>query len=220
MLSRYWTRRLLRHVTIFVASAFCGGALWLVIPTRDNLFRWSVTSAYVSLVLLAVTLVVGPVNVIRRRPNPVSTDLRRDLGIWSGVTALVHVVAGLQVHLRGHMWQYFLTPDLPHLPRHDAFGLSNYSGLAAAGLLVLLLTISSDRALGRLGTNTWKRVQRWAYAAGGLVVVHGALYQFIEKRDGLYSAVLSGVTLAIGVGQWLGYRRVRATASLRLLSDH
>jgi sulfoxide reductase heme-binding subunit YedZ len=38
-------------------------------------------TAYVSLALLAATLVTGPINLLRRRPNPVSTDLRRDLGI-------------------------------------------------------------------------------------------------------------------------------------------
>ena len=41
--------------------------------------RWSMATAYVGLALLGATLALGPLSVLRRRPNPVSTDLRRDV---------------------------------------------------------------------------------------------------------------------------------------------
>src|SRR5215210_701616 len=51
---------------------------------------------YVSLVLLAATLLIGPLNLLRQRRNPVNINLRRDTGIWSGITALLHVLFAFQ----------------------------------------------------------------------------------------------------------------------------
>ena len=62
---------------------------------------------------------LGPLNVIRGRRNPVSFDLRRDLGIWSGVMALLHAAVGLNVHLRERPWLYFV--DQKRRVRFDLF---------------------------------------------------------------------------------------------------
>ena len=64
-------------------------------------------TAYAGLFFLAVSLWLDPWNVLRRRPNPISHDLRRDVGIWTGILAIVHTSIGLTVHLRGRMWMYF-----------------------------------------------------------------------------------------------------------------
>jgi sulfoxide reductase heme-binding subunit YedZ len=156
-------------------------------------------------------LILGPLNILRRRPNPVSFDLRRDLGIWSAVTALAHTVVGLTVHFHGRMHLYFLAP--PGAPsaaglRIDAFGLTNHAGLIAALLLATLAGISSDWALGRLGARRWKAVQRTAYVAAGLSVAHGLVYQTLEKRLAGLVAVLVIVASVTVLAQWQG-RRVR-----------
>src|SRR2546427_5765278 len=91
----------------FVSTAFTA-ALFQVLVARDAIWRLSMATAYTSLGLLALSLLVGPWNVLQRRTNPVSTDLRRDIGIWAAVYGLSHVAFGLQVHLRGRMLQYFV----------------------------------------------------------------------------------------------------------------
>ena len=55
------------------------------------------------MVFFAVSLCLGPWNVLRGRPNPTSFHLRRDVGIWAGILANVHTAIGLRVHLRGRM---------------------------------------------------------------------------------------------------------------------
>src|SRR5688572_18251144 len=98
-------RRLLRHLSLAAGSVLLAACVYGSLPgprrsqDRDHnrLFRVSMATAYVSLTLLAATLVTGPLNVLRRRPNPVSTDLRRDLGIWSALLGLGHVATGLMV---------------------------------------------------------------------------------------------------------------------------
>ena len=149
-------------------------------PQRDLISRVSIGTAYPALFLTAATMVVGPLNVLLRRANPISFDLRRDLGIWAGITALAHTAVGLNVHLRGKMWLYFV--DTHNRLRHDAFGFGNYTGSIAALLFILLLALSNDMSLRKLGGARWKTLQRWAYAAIALTGVHAVLYQNIEKR--------------------------------------
>ena len=48
-----------------------------------------------SLCLLCVTLLIGPLNLLRKRLNPVNIELRRDTGIWAGITGCLHVVFAL-----------------------------------------------------------------------------------------------------------------------------
>jgi len=175
-----------------------------------GLHRASMASAYASLVMFAATLIIGPLNVLRDRPNPISTYLRRDIGIWAGLLALVHVVVGLQVHLRGRMWLYFVYPadEARLLPvRHDLFGLANYTGLAAMLVLALLLTLSNNAALRAIGGRRWKGLQRWNYAAFSLTVLHGIAYQLIEERALLFVAIGSAVVLAVVALQVAGLRR-------------
>ena len=177
---------------------------------RDFISHLSIALAYPALFLLAAALLLGPWNVLRGRPNPLSFDLRRDIGIWAGVMAAGHTVVGLNVHLRGRPWLYFVNEH--HHVRHDLFGFGNHTGLIAAVLFIILLIISNDAWLRRLGSRKWKSVQRWTYIVAGLTFVHAAAYQSIEKR-GLSFAIVLWVTIAVVISMQLGalLKRVRAT---------
>jgi len=182
---------------------------------RDLISHLSIASAYPSLLLLAATLLLGPWNLLRRRPNPISFDLRRDLGIWAGITAVFHTVIGLNVHLRGRPWLYFI--DEHRGLRHDLFGFSNDTGLFAALLFLLLLAISNDLSLRRLGSRRWKSLQQWTYLAALLTVMHAVGYQSIEKRPAAYCMVLWSITAAVCVTQGAGvWRRTHDHGSNRL----
>ncbi|MFV1988939.1 MAG: hypothetical protein ACC682_16835 [Gemmatimonadota bacterium] len=181
--------------------------------SRDPIVRLSMGTAYVSLVLLVATLAIGPLNIVRGRPNPVSTNLRRDVGIWGGIAALAHLVFGLQVHLRGNMSQYFLYPaewERAFPLRFDTFGLANWTGLLSGLLFLLLLCLSNDISLRRLGAARWKSLQRWIYAAFALLVFHGVLYQLvIESRPWGWVVFLGALVGTVGVAQGAGFRGVR-----------
>ena len=127
---------------------------------------------------------------------------------------LAHVVIGLQVHMRGRMWTYFLYPPEPahSFPlRLDRFGWANHLGLIAGLLLILLLVLSNDWLLTRLGARRWKALQRWNYGVFGLAVVHGVVYQIIEKRVVgwvITFAVLSALVILLqAAGFWRRRRR-------------
>lgn len=214
-MSPYWRRRLLRHGLLALACAVMVGVVYAGVPAFP-LRKWNLATGYAALVLLAATLLLGPLNLWRGKPNPVSQDLRRDMGVWTALLALAHTVVGLQVHMQGRWLEYFFWPpaqrhDIPI--RTDGFGFANYTGLASTLILLLLLAISNDFALRTLGTGRWKAIQRWNYAGALLMAVHAAAFQVMEKRVlyvvGFFVLVVM-VTLA---GQLAGFVRSRRAFS-------
>ena len=194
--------RLLRHhLLLALGSVACFAVLYVTRPYRDWISRASFASAYPALLLLAATLCIGPWNVLRNRRNPISSDLRRDIGIWAGILGLTHAVVGQCVHLRGRPWLYYLYPQGSHhwSPlRHDLFGFSNFTGLASALILLALFATSNDVSLRRLGTPGWKGLQKWNYLCFGLAAAHTVLYQVSEKRwSAFVFASGAGVVLTI-----------------------
>lgn len=196
------------------------GVVYPNVPTDFILRRWNLATAYAALALLAGSLMIGPWNLLRGRPNPASQDLRRDIGIWAGIMGLVHSAVGSQIHMSGRFWRYFTYgPDEPHvLPfRVDAFGFANFTGLASTLILLLLLCVSNDAALRRLGTPRWKGLQRWNYWAFTLMALHAVAFLVMEKRVVPVVVVFAGVLLAVVGMQYAGYlqRRSADTSAVR-----
>ncbi|MEO5826828.1 MAG: ferric reductase-like transmembrane domain-containing protein [Gemmatimonadales bacterium] len=200
----------MRRQLAILGGSIIGASTLVVLLPGDIRERLSLASAYVALALLAVTLSLGPLNVLRGRSNPVSFHRRRDFGIWSAVFGLLHTGIGLTVHMQGKAWQYFLpadnSPSLFDL-RADPFGAANYAGLVAVLLLVLLSAISNDRALRSLGVQRWRGIQRWSYPLLALTIVHGALYQIMERRGAVMVAIFAALVATV-VGLQIARRRL------------
>src|SRR5258707_13254304 len=175
----YWIWRSTRHVTLAALAIAITCLAYAATPPPDVRHRLSMATAYTGLILLAVSLWIGPWNVLRRRPNPVSFDLRRDIGIWTGILAILHTIIGLTVHLRGRMWMYFLKSLHPLKLQNTQFGFANFTGLGSVLLFLLLLAISNDFSLRSLKTRRCKSFQRCTYAAFLLSVPQGIAYQII-----------------------------------------
>jgi sulfoxide reductase heme-binding subunit YedZ len=188
-------------------------SLYYTRPYQDVLTRASFATAYPALILLAATLLMGPWNVLQKRRNPISSDLRRDIGIWAGILSAVHSVIGQTVHLRGRPWLYYLYEDRERraLPlRHDLFGFSNYTGLWSLLVLLALLATSNDYSLRRLGTPRWKQLQRWNYFGFALAAAHAIGYQLIEKQRTSFVVVVAVCILITVCLQIAGYLKRRA----------
>jgi methionine sulfoxide reductase heme-binding subunit len=212
LLSKRNKQRILRHhLPLAFLCGFVFLILYFVIQSEDVKFRASLATGYVGMALLTATLMSGAWNVLRRRRNPVSTDLRRDIGIWCGLVSLAHVVIGLQVHMNSMLLYFFRETGTENklLPRADLFGFANYAGLIAVFLTLLLLSLSNDVSLRRLGSRRWKLLQRSNYALIVLVVIHSLGYQIIEKRQLGYLLFFWLMAGAMLVLQLLGFRRRR-----------
>jgi DMSO/TMAO reductase YedYZ heme-binding membrane subunit len=208
-------RILFHHLPLALVCGASLFTLYSVLDSDDVKFRLSMATGYLGLVLLGATLVTGALNVLRNLHNPVSTDLRRDIGIWCGTISLAHVVIGLQVHL-GSMVLYFFREageSKRLVPRFDLFGFANYTGLIAGLVIVLLLVLSNDASLRLLGKNRWKFLQRWNYAVVVLVVLHSIAYQILERRQWQYLFLFSVIVGTALIVQVSGFRRQRRKAA-------
>ncbi len=167
----------------------------------------SLGAAYAASVFLVVSLLVGPYYVLRDKPLPVSSYLRRDFGIWAAVFALLHTFVGLQVYPAVPFWEFFLYPtgeSSASSIRFDVFGIANHLGAIAALLLLLLLCLSSNAAIRLLQVKRWKRIQRWVYAAAGMTLLHGFMYQLMGQRTWVFVAVFVVFCVGAIAGQLWG----------------
>jgi sulfoxide reductase heme-binding subunit YedZ len=161
-------------------------------------------TGYIALVLLALTLLIGPANLLLRRRNPVSSYLRRDVGAWTALFSGVHVVVSLTVHGSGqisHFLDFFIADGSPLT---NSFGLGNWTGLAALVIVALLLALSSDAALRKLKAKNWKRLQRLNYALFTLVIVHAVFYGALLRETSPYTILLGLIVIAVVAGQLVG----------------
>lgn len=216
-------RRLLRHHGP-LALLLGASMVWLYrsLPQKDVIWKSSFVTAYPALLLLVATLLIGPWNVIRRQRMPVSSDLRRDIGIWAGILGVIHTVVGMDVHLRGRPWLYFVYAHTRRhlIPlRHDLFGFANYTGLAGTLIVVALLATSNDYSLRALSTPGWKKLQRWNYLLFLMVVLHGAAYQKIENQRLPFVAILAASAVVTLIMQGWGYRLRSARTTQRMTAE-
>lgn len=182
--------------------------IYLGLAPDRPVFGWSMATGYVGLALVATALALGPINTLRGRPFPVSTDLRRDIGLWAGAMAVAHTAVGSQVHME-HVWLYLLkevgaTGAL--VPRADLFGLANYLGLLGTLVALVLMATSNDWSLRRLGAKRWKSVQRWSYLLFFAIALHGLAYQVMERREATFVLVFALAVMAAAGLQVVGYR--------------
>ena len=210
MQSRLWRH----HLPVALLSATSIFILYITRPYPDVITRLSFATAWPALVLLALTLIIGPWRILRGKAPVLSQDLRRDIGIWGGALGVAHAIIGNCEHLRGRPWLYYVYEKMEeHLVpiRHDIFGLSNYTGLFAGLILLALLATSNDASLRKLGNPGWKSLQRWNYACFGLTALHTFGYLMgIQSLKWAWIVTAGLCVLLAAVLQYQGWRRQRA----------
>jgi sulfoxide reductase heme-binding subunit YedZ len=204
----------LRHHLIIAGASF---PIVLTIAqsfTAPLLTRISAATAYAALLFLAATLVWGPINVMLRRPNPLSIDVRRDVGIWVAILASTHALLAVATPLRGEFWRAFaLTPKRLSI---DSPGVANDVGLAAILTVFLLAAISNDSSMRVFGGARWKSLQRFSYLLFALAVVHTVLYDRLVQPGTFYEFLLLAAVMAVltlQVNDWIE-RNARRRASI------
>ena len=205
-------QRLLRHIYLFSAAATLAAGFGMYMGSSTASLNISMGSAYASLAFFVVTLVYGPWLVLHGRNPGISNYWRRDVGIWTALLASVHVLFALQHHVGGQFIYYFLAPPdmVSRFPlRLDAFGVSNWIGLAITIEILMLLGLSSDRSMRWLGPKLWKRLQQTAYLLIFAIFLHGMVFHLKAERKLIFIVLFFGGIAAICVLQIAGLRRRR-----------
>ncbi len=199
-------KRLLTHISLAIFTVAGCYLAFLYTRRGDLTYTLTIGFGYISLVLLVISLVIGPLKLFWQRRNPVNLYLRRDVGIWSGITGCLHVVAALLDHRGGNFLEYFFrfTADGGITPLLNRSGIANYIGLIATILLVLLLVTSADFMLRRLKGRRWKSLQRLNYVLFALVIFHTLIYQQVSRREQLFVEATTILIIVVLVAQIVG----------------
>jgi DMSO/TMAO reductase YedYZ heme-binding membrane subunit len=178
-------RRIRRHVLIALLSCtlvLLGEHYFLY---EESWERISVASAWVSMFLLSGALLIGPVYRLDGSPEQINIHLRRDVGIWAALNGLLHFVAGTVVAMDQAYISSFVSTAVAPLSvavREQLFNGGSILGTVVALLFLMLLLISSDWAVRRIGAVRWKRLQRTATISLWLTVLHAIAFQLLEAR--------------------------------------
>lgn len=198
-----------RSLTHLVLAVFTGAGCYIAFllkPDARLIQLLALGFGYISLILIFITLLIGPWTILRQRRKPLNTNLRRDVGIWAAISGILHVVFGFQVHMKGKILLYFLKPDGEgYKPLLNLFGVSNYIGAIGTLILVLLLSLSNDFSLRWLKGRRWKFLQRFNYLLFVLALTHTLGYQIVAKRESIMMFIVIGLTILVLAIQNLGF---------------
>ena len=198
--------RQLTHAALALLTAAGCYITFTLTPDLRPVHSLTIGLGYLSLALIVVTLIIGPLQLLSKKRNPVNINLRRDVGIWAGVTGGLHVVFGFQVHLGGDIVLYFFerTAHDGLKPLSNLFGLSNDVGAVATVALILLLFLSNDLSLKWLRGPRWKWLQRLNYGLIVLALAHTFGYQVVVEREEVMTLIVLGLTAVTMLAQMAG----------------
>jgi DMSO/TMAO reductase YedYZ heme-binding membrane subunit len=207
-------RRILTNFLLAVLISAPLLFIGLAFPAERHIVLFTIVLGYLSLILLFLSLLIGPLNLLRLRRNPVNLFLRRDISIWAAITGCYHVALVFQMRFGPQLLQYFLK-DGSYLPLVNLYGLSNDTGLFATILLVILLALSNTFSLRLLKGKRWKQIQRLSYLLVPLAVIHTFGYQYLGGRDLLLVIAVIIMVAIVLLGQGMGIALTRSRKNRR-----
>ncbi len=184
---------------------------WISGPPAGAVDRSSLATAWLCLLLYSAVLAMGPRQRLAASGPALNLLSRRDLGIWTAIVGLIHFALGNAEAMNSEYLAAVtsnsaaLSPEL----RADFFNWGAISGTVLALILLVLLSISSNWALRKLGPKLWKKVQRLSYLGFALCLLHGLLFQILENRHVLWITLLTLAGLAVLGAQLAGRRAYR-----------
>lgn len=207
-----FVQRLIMHCCMFILLLAGALVMWDDFSAFPPMETWSMILGYSSFVLIGLTLLIGPLQSwLPARWITVSLSVRRDIGIWAGITAILHVALVLVLFegeprlmilhenradkADGWLGLFFLAPydstTIWPSPNWTLTGVANYLGLLAFVMLMALWFTSSARAKRWLGGSSWKRLHLanpWLFV---IVLFHGLIYiQSIKGEPHSFSDML------------------------------
>jgi len=202
------SRRIKHHLALAGINGACFAAA-AVGPSALLADRFSIVSAYLCLGLLCAGLAIGPIRAIRTGRPSINIYLRRDIGIWAALIALLHLVIATALSMTPEYMAAFV--DIFDIPPSQAiraalFAWSTITGFLVGIVLLILLALSNDMAMRWLGLRWWKRLHRMSYLAFALTIFHGLAFQTLESRNRALIALVIVASLAVLGLQMTGYR--------------
>ena len=210
-------RRLYHHAALLAVTAVCLGIAVIGGSSDGPADRLSIVSAYLCLLLLGVALLIGPSHAIRKHRPLANSYIRRDIGTWGALNGLLHFyLANVLAMNYEYLGIYVENAALPPGPeiRSDLYAWGTILGYVIAVLFIVLLVLSSDRMLRKIGLKWWKRIQRVSYFGFLFTCAHAFAFQVLESREALWVYVVLLITLLVLLAQAIGILSVKKRIKL------
>ncbi|ASJ52183.1 hypothetical protein BP422_00690 [Brevibacillus formosus] len=211
----FW-RCLVAHLCILSLILLGACWMWADFSSFPALETWSMLLGYLSFILIGCTLLIGPLQSwLPAGWMTISLSIRRAIGIWAGLTGVLHVILVLFLFesdprlmiiqenryekADGWMGLFFVASSAPTMwssPNWTLTGVANYLGLLAFFILLAQWLTSFARAEKWLGGSSWKRLHLanpWLFV---IVLFHGLIYiQSIKGEPHTFSDMLVFATM-------------------------
>jgi len=193
------TKEALRqYLVAIIVTVLISGGISYYLFVRSGSFIPSIANkslANVSLVLLGIVLLIGPLSRLYNRFDK-WVNYRKELGILAFFTGVVHVYLSMFV-----------------LARRGPFGLYQsrplvaYSGLLGLLIMAYLFIISFEKIKQKIGVAKWWKMQYWgARITGVTIFIHMTAFKYPEwdtwlsgKTEGLALPNLPPTNLLIAI---------------------
>ncbi|MBT7706066.1 hypothetical protein HN747_01325 [archaeon] len=181
-------------------------SILLVLILRFALsLTWSKSFSRVSVILLFIVLIIGPISKLRKTEK-CSTLLmmpgcwRGELGIWFAIIALAHfLIVGVPRKFLG----------LIEIGG-SGFGLTNLIGLVALILTLILTVTSFGKVITFLGVESWRKLHGLTYVVFYLVFAHLIYFQFFSTYGqigpdwfGYLAAVMAIIVILLQIAAFM-----------------
>ncbi len=176
----------IRHLLVMVVAGLGTYAFLESRAEWSEMHRWNRAVGDMSLILIALSLAIGP--LVRLWPASKSVlPWRRELGIYGVVLALVHTVIILAGWVEWDLIRLFGYEIHPltglYVMLQHGFGLANVIGIVALVYGIVLALASNDWSQRLLGGSVWKFLQTSAYVFWMLILVHTAYFLYLHFQD-------------------------------------
>ena len=172
-----------RHTIVGLIGAGVIYLFWLSRPEWSSDMRFWRSVGDGSLILLYVTLALGPTASFVPRVG-ILLPYRREFGIWFGIFAIIHTIIILDGWVQwdvGQFMGYQYIPTIDQTVRMESgFGMANLLGLLAVLIALPLMATSTDWATRALGASAWKFLHYGAYTIFYAVALHTAYFLYIH----------------------------------------
>ncbi|MDD9979507.1 MAG: ferric reductase-like transmembrane domain-containing protein [Boseongicola sp.] len=173
----------MRHLVVLVIACAGSYAFLESRPEWSEMHRWNRAVGDMSLVLIAISMAIGPTARLTQRFRFI-VPWRRETGIYGVLFAVVHTAIILIGWVDWDMIRLFGFEIHPnrgiYVMVQHGFGLANSIGILALIYGVVLACSSNDLSQKVLGGTVWKFLQQSSYVLWMLVIVHTAYFLFLH----------------------------------------
>jgi methionine sulfoxide reductase heme-binding subunit len=161
-------------------------------------------------ILLAITLMIGPMAKLWPLKFARMISWRRETGIWAALIALAHAFLIQLLLFQGDMMRLlgysFINND--YVLVDPGLGLSNIIGIVALFMMALLLATSSNYAINMMGNKAWKFLHMSAYTIFYLVAIHASYHLVLKGSLDWFSVPFMVITATVIMLQGAAFVKV------------